>query len=48
MTKLKIKNIGPVKAGFDAKNGFMDFKGVTLFIGNQGAGKVPSQKFSLH
>jgi predicted ATPase len=39
MTKLKIKNIGPVKDGFDAKNGFMDFKGVTLFIGNQGSGK---------
>ncbi len=39
MTKLKIKNVGPVKAGFNANDGFLAFKGVTLFIGDQGSGK---------
>lgn len=39
MAKLKIKNIGPIKAGLESDNGFFDFNGVTLFIGSQGTGK---------
>jgi predicted ATPase len=39
MTRLKIKNIGPVKEGFNTEDGFLDFKGITVFIGNQGSGK---------
>lgn len=39
MAKLKIKNVGPIKDGFESKDGYIDFKGVTIFIGNQGSGK---------
>jgi len=39
MVKLKIQNIGPIKDGFDSKNGFIEFNEVALFIGNQGSGK---------
>jgi len=39
MTKIKIKNIGPIKKGCIQNNGFIEFKGLTLFIGNQGTGK---------
>ena len=39
MIKLKIQNIGPVKDGLDSNNGFIDFTGVTVFIGSQGSGK---------
>lgn len=39
MIKLKIKNVGPIKDGYCSNNGFMDFTGVTVFIGNQGSGK---------
>ncbi len=39
MARLKVKNVGPIKAGVDTPDGFLDFKGVTVFIGNQGSGK---------
>ena len=39
MVKLKVKHVGPIKNGFDSPDGFLEFKGVTLFIGNQGSGK---------
>ncbi len=41
MTKIKIKNFGPIKEGFKDINGneWMDVKKVTVFIGNQGSGK---------
>jgi predicted ATPase len=39
MVKLKIKNIGPIKNGFNSNDGFINFTGVTLFVGNQGSGK---------
>ena len=39
MAQLKIKNIGPIKNGFNSNDGFIHFSGVTLFIGNQGSGK---------
>jgi predicted ATPase len=41
MSKLKIKNFGPIKEGFKDSDGseWMDIKKVTVFIGNQGSGK---------
>lgn len=39
MSKIKIKNFGPIKNGFDENNGFIDLRKVTIFIGNQGTGK---------
>jgi len=37
MSKIKIKNFGPIKEGFGEE--WIDIKKVTLFIGNQGSGK---------
>ncbi|MHB8260128.1 MAG: AAA family ATPase [Bacteroidia bacterium] len=37
MSKIKIKNFGPIKEGFGEE--WMDVKKVTVFIGNQGSGK---------
>lgn len=39
MSKIKIKNFGPIKEGYAADDGWMDIKKVTIFIGNQGSGK---------
>jgi predicted ATPase len=39
MARLKIKNVGPIRTGYESPDGFIEFKGVTLFIGNQGSGK---------
>lgn len=39
MSKIRIKNFGPIKDGFDTEDGFMDIKKVTVFIGDQGTGK---------
>lgn len=45
MSKIKIKNFGPIKEGFKETlpdgtiNEWMDVKKVTVFIGNQGSGK---------
>ena len=39
MSKIRIKNFGPIKEGFDSPDGFMDIKKVTVFIGDQGSGK---------
>ncbi len=39
MSKIKIKNFGPIREGFDTGDGFMDIKKVTVFIGDQGTGK---------
>lgn len=39
MSKIKIQNFGPIKAGCTENDGWMDIKKVTLFIGNQGSGK---------
>lgn len=41
MSKIRIKNFGPVREGFVTDNGndWMDIQKVTLFIGNQGTGK---------
>jgi len=40
MTRLCIRNFGPVKDGFTASaDGFFDIYRITLFIGGQGTGK---------
>ncbi len=39
MSRIKIKNFGPIKEGFDSPDGFMDIRKITTFIGDQGSGK---------
>jgi predicted ATPase len=39
MSKIRIKNFGPIKEGYNEDGGWMDVKKVTVFIGNQGSGK---------
>jgi energy-coupling factor transporter ATP-binding protein EcfA2 len=39
MSKIKIKNFGPIKEGYQQDDGFMEIKKVNVFIGNQGSGK---------
>jgi len=39
MSKIRIKNFGPIKEGYQEEGGWMDIKKVTVFIGNQGSGK---------
>ena len=39
MSKIKIKNFGPIKEGYKGNRGFIDITKVTFFIGNQGSGK---------
>ncbi len=39
MSRIKIKNFGPVKAGCIENDGWLDINKVTVFIGNQGTGK---------
>jgi predicted ATPase len=39
MPKIKIKNFGPIRNGLAEKNGFLEIKKITIFIGNQATGK---------
>jgi len=39
MTRLRIKDFGPIKGGCTENDGWLDIRKVTLFIGNQGSGK---------
>lgn len=39
MIRLRIKNFGPIGPGLSENEGWVEFKRVTVFIGNQGAGK---------
>lgn len=39
MSKIRIKNVGPIKDGLETNDGYISFKGVTIFVGNQGSGK---------
>jgi len=39
MSRIKIKNFGPIKSGCETNEGWIDVKKVTCFIGNQGSGK---------
>ncbi|HHE07960.1 MAG TPA: ATP-binding protein [Chlorobaculum parvum] len=39
MSKIRIKNFGPIMDGFCDESGWIDVKKVTVFIGEQGSGK---------
>ena len=39
MSRIKIKNFGPIREGFIENDGWMDVKKVTVLIGDQGSGK---------
>ena len=39
MSRIKIKNFGPIREGFVDNDGWMDIEKVTVFIGDQGSGK---------
>ncbi len=39
MSKIRIKNFGPIKEGMLDNDGWIEIKKVTIFIGNQGSGK---------
>src|SRR6186713_1611179 len=39
MSKIKIKNFGPIKEGYFENDGWLEINKVTLFTGNQGSGK---------
>jgi predicted ATPase len=39
MSRIKVKNFGPIKEGYLENDGWLDVKKVTVFIGNQGTGK---------
>lgn len=39
MSKIKIKNFGPIREGFVDNDGWMDVNKVTVLIGDQGSGK---------
>lgn len=40
MSRIRIRNFGPIKDGCMTNNGWVDIQKVTVFIGNQGSGKV--------
>jgi len=39
MSKIKIRNFGPIKEGYNENEGWLDIRKVTVFIGNQGSGR---------
>lgn len=39
MSRIRIKNFGPIKEGILDNDGWIDIKKVTVFLGNQGSGK---------
>lgn len=39
MSRIKIKNFGPLKETVSAMDGWIDIEKVTVFTGNQGSGK---------
>lgn len=39
MSKIRIKNFGPIKEGYLENGGWIDIKKTTIFMGNQGSGK---------
>ena len=44
MSRIKIKNFGPIREGFVENDGWMDVNKVTVFIGDQGSGKSTVSK----
>ncbi len=48
MSKIRIKNFGPIQDGYQENNGWIDIRKVTIFVGNQGSGKSTVAKlFSM-
>ena len=48
MIRLRLKNFGPIGPGLTENDGWIDFRRVTVFIGNQGSGKSTVAKlFSI-
>ena len=39
MNKIRIRNFGPIRTGYNVNDGWMPINKVTVFIGNQGSGK---------
>ena len=39
MSRIKIKNFGPIREGFVGNDGWLDIEKVTVMIGDQGSGK---------
>lgn len=39
MSKIRVKNFGPISDGFSENDGFIDLNKIIVFIGSQGAGK---------
>ena len=39
MSKIRIKNFGPIKDGYLENDGWLDIKKMSVFIGDQGSGK---------
>jgi predicted ATPase len=39
MSKIRVRNFGPIKEGYTDEDGWIDIKKVTLFTGNQATGK---------
>lgn len=39
MKRIRVKNFGPIKGGYQHNKGWIDIKNLTVFIGNQGSGK---------
>jgi len=39
MSKIRIRNFGPIKEGYQEDDGWFDLKKISVFIGNQGSGK---------
>ena len=44
MSRIKIRNFGPIREGFTENEGWMDVKKVTVMIGDQGSGKSTAAK----
>lgn len=44
MSRIKIKDFGPISEGFVENDGWMDINKVTVFIGDQGSGKSTASK----
>lgn len=39
MIRLRVKNFGPIRQGMEENDRWIEFKRVTVFVGNQGSGK---------
>lgn len=48
MSRIKIKNFGPLKETASVTDGWIDIKKVTVFTGNQGSGKSTVAKLVFH